>query len=86
MCARFSPTRRTCALQDAQQLDLHGRRHVADFIEERAAIGRFEQTGAILRRAVNEPRMCPNSRTPAASRDGREATARKRAAVRADSS
>ena len=39
-------------LQDAQQLHLHGRRHVADFIkEQRAAIGGLEETGAILRRA-----------------------------------
>jgi hypothetical protein len=39
-------------LQDAQQLYLHRRRHVANFIEkQRAAIGRLEQAGAILRRA-----------------------------------
>ena len=39
-------------LQHAQQLDLHGRRHIANFIEEqRAAIRGFEESRAVLRRA-----------------------------------
>ena len=34
-------------LQHAQQLDLHGQRHVADFIQEqRAAVGQFKTPGA----------------------------------------
>ena len=38
-------------LQHPQQFHLHGRRYIADLVEEqRAAVGRLEQTGAILRR------------------------------------
>ena len=39
-------------LQDAQQLDLHGRRHVADLVEEeRAAVGDLEQPLLVGQRA-----------------------------------
>ena len=38
-------------LQDAEQFDLHGRRYIADFVEEqRAAVRGLEETGAVLRR------------------------------------
>ena len=39
-------------LQHPQQFHLHGRRYIADFVEEkRAAVGSLEETRAILRSA-----------------------------------
>ena len=38
-------------LQDPEQFDLHGRRDIADFVEEqRAAVRGLEEAGTILRR------------------------------------
>ena len=43
-------------LQDAQQLALHGERHLADFIEkDRAALGMLEKPGTSLVRASESP-------------------------------
>ena len=43
-------------LQEAQQLDLHRQRHIADFVEkQRAAIGAFDPADILLHRAGEGP-------------------------------
>ncbi len=49
-------------LQDAQQLGLDGRRHLADLVEEeRAAVGELEAPFRLLTAPVNAPLSWPKS-------------------------
>ena len=56
------PTRSNSAPADSQQLDLHDRRDLADFVEEQgAAMGQFKSPSTLPQGAGEGPFSWPNS-------------------------